>query len=184
MNSGERTTKIRQSRWNLLSIIMSFRDSFRKWNFVRTNLLEMVNFSEPIIDHKIGAILFKNFIKKGKPYFYIEMMEMWSGYKLCKDIIKNLNLLDEQETRDNLFLLRPTFLWEDRILIEIADFEVNRNEQKAIEFFQQMAKEFTYQMKVDIFYQNLMFEITFNRRKIQKDMEDLYEELKQQISMV
>lgn len=143
----------------------------------------MINFEEPIIDHNIGAILFEKHIKKRDSHVYAEMKEKWSGYELCKKIINNLELLSEQEIRDNLFLLRPTFLWEDQILNEISDYEMNKDDEKTKRFFRRMADEYLNQMNVSTFYNNLMFNVTFNRHKVQKDLEEIFEEKREQASL-
>lgn len=144
----------------------------------------MIDFKEPIIDHEIGAILFEKHIKKKESHVYDEMKEKWLGYELCKKIINDLELLDDQEIRDNLFLLRPTFLWEDQILNEISDFESNKDNKKCKRFFKRMADEFLSQMNVTMFYNNLMFNITFNKHRVQRDLEEIFEERKEQASLV
>lgn len=184
MNSEERIRETPRIWWSLFSTIMNFRNTYRKWNFVKTSIIQIIEFEEPIIDHKIGAILFEKHIKKGKPHFYEEIKEKWRGYELCKSIIDNLKLLDDQETRDNLFLLRPTFLWEDQILNEIADYEINKEDQKTKNFFKRMANEFLSQMNVTTFYNNLMFNITFHRHRIQRDLEEIFEDNREQASLV
>lgn len=177
MNKQSSTSGSNRSIWGLLPKIMNYRNYFKKWNFVRSNINNLCNFTlEELINNEIGITFLKKYLGEKRSSSYDLLLENWHGYKLCKKIIKDLKLLNNRDVRDELFILRPSFLWEDRVLEELEVYEVENNEYRIKDFLEEMAKEFIKIIEGYSYFNDLTFDVAFDKNKIMRLLVEIYDE--------
>lgn len=79
----------------------------------------MMNVSTLIVN-TTGKTLFQNFLRIGHRHDKSEAMVHLECFEMCDKFIRNINLIKDQDSIDDLFSLCPSFVWEQKITDAIS----------------------------------------------------------------
>lgn len=168
----------RHTKWNWIRNIMNYVERFRKWNFIRSNWENLCtkNLKE-ILDSEVGEILFEKYLGIESSEYYNYALKKWRGYLFCKELKKYPNRILLKESRDELCSYEVSLENEINMMEAVARYEESGNKDEMSDFIEKLLKEFLFHLSKTPFYDELSFDLTFNREKMELVLGEIYDEI-------
>lgn len=178
MNECLITSNSRQTRWNWMESIMNHVERFETWNFIRTNWANLCtkNLKE-ILDSEVGEILFEKYLGIERSEYYNHALVNWRGYLFCKELKKFPNRILLEASRDELSSFGISLQKEIDIMETVARYEGKGNKDEIVELIDKFLNEFLFYLSKTPFYDELSFDLMFNREKMELILSGIYDEL-------
>lgn len=112
-----------------------------------------------------------------RPEYFYYALKKWRGYLLCKELKKFPNRILLKENRDELCLYEISLENEIEMMEAVVRYEENRNKDEMSNFIKKLSNEFLFHLDKTPFYNELSFDLTFNREKMEMILGEIYDKL-------